>query len=153
MSPPVREQPETQPAPARVAFACAHCGRNLKVRTEFAGKRVKCPKCGKSVPVPPLEPEPILVLVEEEPTAEPEAEPILEVVEEEPAPPPSAPRRFSILGMLFLVLVVLGCSIYANLSFLVKNRVNYQYFPPFKKYYNGNDNKHLGAEYFNIAKS
>src|SRR5262249_16771311 len=99
------------------------------------------------------EPEPLLVLVEETPTVESEAEPLLEVLEEESPASPSAPRRFSILGMLLLVVVVFGCSIYANLSFLVKNRVKYQYFPPFKKYYNANDNKHLGAEYFNIAKS
>lgn len=39
---------------------CA-CGQKLKVRDEFAGKKVKCPKCGKVVtaPVPPpLEEEP-----------------------------------------------------------------------------------------------
>jgi hypothetical protein len=36
---------------ARV-FACAACGKRLKVRAELEGKRVKCPQCGEAVTVP-----------------------------------------------------------------------------------------------------
>ena len=49
--------------------------------------------------------------------------------------------------------VVIACSVYANLSFALTDRASYQYFPPFKKYVNRNDNRHLGAEYLNIAKA
>ncbi len=128
MAPSVPEKAESEAAPARVAFACSDCGGSLNARVERAGKKLKCPKCGKSVVVPNLQ----------------------------SSVPPSVStpkRKFSIVGMIFLVAVVLGCSIYANLSFAVTNRAHYQYFPPFKKYVNGNDNKHLGAEYFCIARS
>jgi hypothetical protein len=59
------------------------------------------------------------------------------------------------IGAPFLLLatVVLGCSIYANLSFFVENPVDYKYFPPFQAHLNLNMNDHLGAEYFNIARS
>jgi predicted RNA-binding Zn-ribbon protein involved in translation (DUF1610 family) len=30
-------------------FACISCGKNLKVKAELAGKKVKCPQCGKPV--------------------------------------------------------------------------------------------------------
>ncbi len=48
---------------------------------------------------------------------------------------------------------VVGCAAYANLSFAVTNPVNYRYFPPFKPHANANTNSHLGAEYYNIARS
>jgi len=32
--------------------ACPGCQAKIKVRDEYAGKRVKCPKCGGAVPVP-----------------------------------------------------------------------------------------------------
>jgi serine/threonine protein kinase len=35
-----------------VAFACAECGKAIKARPEQAGKRGKCPQCGKMVIVP-----------------------------------------------------------------------------------------------------
>ena len=47
--------------------------------------------------------------------------------------------------------VFLG-SIYANLSFTVADG-NFRYFPPFNPQHNANQNHHLGAEYYNIAKS
>lgn len=34
-------------SPPHIFFACFACGKNLKVREELAGKKVKCPKCGK----------------------------------------------------------------------------------------------------------
>jgi serine/threonine-protein kinase len=45
------------PAPAVAAlsalsFACPECGKTLKVKTELAGKNVKCPGCGKAALVP-----------------------------------------------------------------------------------------------------
>lgn len=35
-----------------IQFACDHCGKNLKVKKEWAGKRVKCSGCGKGNEVP-----------------------------------------------------------------------------------------------------
>lgn len=34
-----------------VTFSCAGCGKNLRVKAEFAGKKVKCPSCGQITPV------------------------------------------------------------------------------------------------------
>jgi hypothetical protein len=41
-----------------LVFECA-CGKKMKVRDELAGKKVKCPGCGKAVMAP--EPEPMVV--------------------------------------------------------------------------------------------
>jgi serine/threonine protein kinase len=38
--------------PAVVVMACPGCGKNLKVRTALAGRKVKCPECGTKVDVP-----------------------------------------------------------------------------------------------------
>jgi hypothetical protein len=35
-----------------LAVACSACGKNLRARAELAGKKVKCPECGKAVVVP-----------------------------------------------------------------------------------------------------
>jgi hypothetical protein len=42
------------PAVAAAPFAvtCPGCGKNLRARPELAGKKVKCPQCGKAVLVP-----------------------------------------------------------------------------------------------------
>jgi hypothetical protein len=46
-------QPETTAAKgSSIAFSCQGCRTSLKTRAELAGKRVKCPKCGKPVQVP-----------------------------------------------------------------------------------------------------
>jgi serine/threonine protein kinase len=37
---------------APVIFACAACGKSLRVKAGLAGKRVKCPGCGAAMPVP-----------------------------------------------------------------------------------------------------
>jgi hypothetical protein len=37
-----------------VAFPCPGCAKRLKARANLAGKRVKCPQCGRAVPVPAL---------------------------------------------------------------------------------------------------
>jgi hypothetical protein len=55
-----RRQPALPPAnppakdaePPPVAFPCSGCGKNLRARAELAGKKVKCPKCGKTTVVP-----------------------------------------------------------------------------------------------------
>jgi hypothetical protein len=66
----------------------------------------------------------------------------------------SAPRRrLPIASGLFLFLVVVACSIYANLSFAITNRANLRYLPPYKAYVNANGNKHLGGEYYQIARA
>ncbi len=52
-----------------------------------------------------------------------------------------------------VVVGVLACSVYANLSFAVTRPANYRWFPPFERNVNANDNRHLGAEYFNIARA
>jgi DNA-directed RNA polymerase subunit RPC12/RpoP len=39
-------------APVAVSFACSTCGKKLKVKAELAGKKVKCPQCGKAALVP-----------------------------------------------------------------------------------------------------
>jgi DNA-directed RNA polymerase subunit RPC12/RpoP len=123
-----------------IRFACGACGKNLRAKAASAGKTIRCPQCGKPVLVP------------ESPA--PGDEPI--VVESAADPEPAERGRLRlmpIIAVFGLMFVVIACSVYANLSFAVTDRANYQYFPPFKKYLNRNDNKHLGAEYFEIAKS
>jgi WD40 repeat protein len=40
------------PPPTVVTFPCPGCGKRLKARASLAGKRVKCPNCGKPAVVP-----------------------------------------------------------------------------------------------------
>lgn len=35
-----------------ISVSCESCGKQLKVKDEAAGKRVKCPDCGKAVQIP-----------------------------------------------------------------------------------------------------
>ncbi len=35
-----------------VVIACPHCGQKLQAKDEFAGKKVRCPKCGQPAEVP-----------------------------------------------------------------------------------------------------
>jgi predicted RNA-binding Zn-ribbon protein involved in translation (DUF1610 family) len=45
--------PEDQVArTAFTSFPCVDCGKTLKAKRELAGKKVKCPHCGKTGPVP-----------------------------------------------------------------------------------------------------
>jgi serine/threonine protein kinase len=50
------QTPATAPAAAAkpINFACASCGKSLKVKAELAGKKIKCPGCGKMVAAPAL---------------------------------------------------------------------------------------------------
>jgi hypothetical protein len=68
-------------------------------------------------------------------------------------PPLNVSRMTALLVPIVLALAVCGCAIYANLSFAVARPADYRYFPPFEPGHNANMNRHLGAEYFNIAKA
>jgi hypothetical protein len=35
-----------------IAFTCPSCCKELKAKDELAGKKVKCPGCGKAAAVP-----------------------------------------------------------------------------------------------------
>jgi len=60
----------------------------------------------------------------------------------------------ALLGPAAVVtLLVCACAAYANLSYAVTSPVDYRFFPPFEPGVNANNNQHLGAEYFNIARS
>ncbi len=65
-----------------ISFHCNSCGKELRVKDEFAGREGKCPMCGRTMLIPgrdsPREPE-LEIL-----------EPIAEAIPDEPAP---APRR------------------------------------------------------------
>src|SRR5689334_4570267 len=61
--------------------------------------------------------------------------------------------RGGFLAEAVLAAAIVACSVYANLSFAVTDRAAYRFFPPFERGVNANDNGHLGAEYFNIARS
>jgi hypothetical protein len=54
---------------------------------------------------------------------------------------------------MVLAIAVVACAVYANLSFAVTNKANYRYFPPFLPHVNGNGNRALGGEYFNMAQA
>ncbi|HTU23035.1 MAG TPA: DUF1559 domain-containing protein [Gemmataceae bacterium] len=69
------------------------------------------------------------------------------------APPPTPSRMSTLVVPVVLAVVVCGCAVYANLSFAVTNKADYRYFPPFERNVNENNNRHLGAEYFSIARA
>jgi hypothetical protein len=57
------------------------------------------------------------------------------------------------LAALVLAAGVAGCSVYANLSFAVRDPADYRFFPPFQPHVNANANRHLGGEYFQMARA
>jgi hypothetical protein len=70
--------------------------------------------------------------------------------------PPGAPapvRRVPFLAGVVLAAAIGGCAAYTNLSFAVTNGAAFRFFPPFQAGVDRNRNRHLGAEYFNIARS
>jgi predicted Zn finger-like uncharacterized protein len=72
---------------------CPGCDAKIKVRDEHAGKKVKCPKCGATVPVPAAEVEDEVlegVAVTAAPAARKAARPKAE--DDEPEPDEDAPR-------------------------------------------------------------
>jgi WD40 repeat protein len=47
------DQPVTSAAPTPpVTLSCPGCAKNLRVRADLAGRKVKCPQCGQAVLVP-----------------------------------------------------------------------------------------------------
>ncbi len=51
-TPPSELADKFEAAVGPVLVLCGGCGKKLKVRTEMAGKKIKCTQCGKAVPVP-----------------------------------------------------------------------------------------------------
>jgi hypothetical protein len=49
---PAAKRPEAGAPAAAVRCACAHCGKSLKAAPGLAGKRVRCPACGRATTVP-----------------------------------------------------------------------------------------------------
>ncbi|HMF16437.1 MAG TPA: protein kinase [Gemmataceae bacterium] len=71
-----------------ISFRCGQCGKELKVKGELAGKKVKCPGCHKAVAVPQLaaSPSPLAANVEPGP-------PKAAVGTEDPTVPPNDRNR------------------------------------------------------------
>ncbi|HEX4589875.1 MAG TPA: hypothetical protein VH120_08105, partial [Gemmataceae bacterium] len=65
----------------------------------------------------------------------------------------SANSRSVVVPAILVAVALAACAAYANLAFAVHDSGNYRFFPPFQRTVNANDNGHLGAEYFNIAKA
>ena len=130
-------RPPLLPAEEPLVFPCTACGRRLRVKAQAAGTRVRCPYCKAAIAVP--DPEPAL-----------EADVVLD---DERAPQRTLLTLGNATAVLLMILVIVSCSVYANLSFAVTDRTAYKYFPPFKPFVNANDNRHLGAEYYCIAKA
>src|SRR5262249_53824345 len=42
---------DMNPATGMIDFSCSACGKSLKAKESLAGKRIKCPTCGKGVVV------------------------------------------------------------------------------------------------------
>src|SRR3954471_16612100 len=68
-------------------------------------------------------------------------------------PGPPVTGRRSLAAAILIIATVCVCSAYANLSFAVSDPADYRFFPPFRPRGNANTNRHLGGEYFNIARS
>lgn len=66
------------------------------------------------------------------------------------APRPLLSNRAALAGLSGFVLAL---TLYANASFLVTDRDALRFFPPFVAGYDANANRHLGAEYMNIARA
>jgi hypothetical protein len=145
---------QPQAAEPTTSASCDGCGRKLKVRAELLGKKIKCPKCKKTLlmplpPPPPPSPEDDIVM------AEPDDDEAT-YVEAEPDVQASSVlnKVMSIAAAVLIILTVAACSTYANLSFLVTKPADYKYFPPFVPgHHEARMNRHLGAEYHEIAKS
>jgi hypothetical protein len=56
-------------------------------------------------------------------------------------------------ALLILTPVIFACAVWANLSFAITDPNDFRFIPPFERGVNVNANKHLGGEYFQIAKA
>src|SRR5262245_24539082 len=74
-----------------ITFMCVHCNEELKVPDNTAGKRGKCPHCGKVVQIPQQAPPMEAVL---------DPEPATFAVAPMPAPPPAAPSTTPMPAMV-----------------------------------------------------
>jgi hypothetical protein len=52
-----------------------------------------------------------------------------------------------------VVVAVLGCSLWANASTMITDPADFRFIPPFRANVNRNQNQHLAAEYYSIAKA
>jgi len=59
-----------------IAFNCA-CGKHLKARDEFAGRKIKCPSCQTILVIPAATPAVVSVPTAPEPSPPPAPEPVL----------------------------------------------------------------------------
>lgn len=118
--------PKKPEAPDTTALpvTCPGCARAFRVRAELAGKRIKCPKCAQVIPIPKPDPEPELEVAEVADELE---------VAAPPDPLSRVKRWLFYVALAIVAAMVYGCAIVASM------------YP--------NDNHHLGAEYYNIAKS
>jgi hypothetical protein len=62
-------------------------------------------------------------------------------------------RRVSPLAAMAVAAAIFALSIWANLAFAITDPDDFRYIPPFKPSHNANQNMHLGAEYYNIARA
>jgi hypothetical protein len=62
-------------------------------------------------------------------------------------------RPIPLPAVVVLIVVVYGCSVYANLLFAVTNPDDYRFFPPFRRHVNGDANQVMTSEDYNIARS
>lgn len=74
-----------------IEFACAACGRLLRVGTAFAGRSAKCPQCGHVQPVPYASPAPpsapaLSAVAPSDPFGSPQVEPARQLPSAPPTP-------------------------------------------------------------------
>jgi len=48
----MQEVPSEEVEPRDIRLACTACSKKIKIKPEFAGRRVKCPECGQAVAIP-----------------------------------------------------------------------------------------------------
>jgi DNA-directed RNA polymerase subunit RPC12/RpoP len=73
-----------------IVFHC-ECGKELRSKDDFAGKRTKCPACGAAILIPvPVKAEPSKTPAEKKPAPSPHDDPIPFDVDEPAGPSPTA---------------------------------------------------------------
>jgi hypothetical protein len=66
---------------------------------------------------------------------------------------PMSARRELAPALIVLAVAILACAVYANLALVVTDPSHYRFFPPFRAHVDGNASKHLGGEYFQMARA
>jgi len=94
----------------RLSIECPQCGKCLKVRKKYAGKKARCPACDSSFTVRERE-------TDDSPSPEPApdkaADPTEETTSEIPAPARSWVKRLILAGSITVLLVLAGITGYA----------------------------------------